>query len=123
MRPACSGLFRRRINTSGRSQPKWNEGLWMPLTRSQRNAAMQRAKHPPIRNKINLADPAHVRAWTRRLRISADALKAVVGKVGNSVAAVTKEIELQRASRQPSPVPIPNSAPREPAESELPAPV
>ena len=79
---------------------------------------MQRIKHPPIRNKINLADPAQVRAWTRRLRISANVLKSAVGKVGNSVAAVTKEIELQRGSRQPCPAtPIPG----EPAESELPA--
>jgi hypothetical protein len=80
---------------------------------------MHRIKHPPIRNKIDLADPAQVRAWTRRLRISADALNSVVGKVGNSVAAVTKEIELQRVGRQPcSATPIPG----EPAESELPAP-
>src|SRR5665213_1340490 len=26
--------------------------------------AMQRVKHPPVRNKINLAEPAQVRAWT-----------------------------------------------------------
>ena len=41
---------------------------------------MQRIKHPPLRNKINLAEPTEVRAWTRRLGISADALKAVVDK-------------------------------------------
>jgi hypothetical protein len=78
---------------------------------------MQRIKHPPIRNKIDLNDPDQARAWTRRLNLSADALKAVVGKVGNSVAAVTKELELQRISHQPSPEPIP------PAEAELPPPV
>ena len=55
---------------------------------------MQRIKHPPIRNKIDAADPAQVRAWTRRLRVPADELKAIVEKVGNSVAAVTKEVEL-----------------------------
>jgi hypothetical protein len=32
---------------------------------------MQRIKYPPIRNKIDMADPAQVRAWTRRLRITA----------------------------------------------------
>jgi hypothetical protein len=69
-------------------------------------AAMQRIKHPPIRNKINLAEPTQVRAWTRRLDISADALKAVVDKVGNSVAAVAKQIELQRASPRASPAPV-----------------
>jgi len=66
-----------------------------------------------------LADPAQVRAWTRRLNISADSLKAVVGKAGNSVAAVTKEVELQRAARRPSPVPPTQSLP---AEREFPAP-
>jgi hypothetical protein len=69
------------------------------------NAAMQRIKHPPIRNKISLADPTQVRAWTRRLAISADSLKAVIDKVGNSVAAVTKELELQRAPHSTSPAP------------------
>jgi hypothetical protein len=67
---------------------------------------MQRIKHPPLRNKINLAEPTQLRAWTRRLGMSADALKAVVAKVGNSVAAVTKEVELQRASHQASPATV-----------------
>ena len=57
---------------------------------------MHRTNHPPLRNKINLTDSAQVRAWARRLGVSADELKAVVEKVGNSIAAVTKEIELQR---------------------------
>ena len=65
---------------------------------------MQRIKHPPIRNKIDMADPAQVRAWNRRLGIAADSLKAVVEKVGNSVAAVTKEVELQRAGPRTSPI-------------------
>jgi uncharacterized protein DUF3606 len=81
---------------------------------------MHRVKYPPLRNKINLAEPAQVRVWTRRLGISADVLKAIVEKAGNSVAAVTKEVELQRAANQTSREPasvIP------PAEGELPAPV
>ena len=73
---------------------------------------MQRIKHPPIRNKIDLADPVQLRAWTRRLDISPDALKAVVDKVGNSVAAVTKEVELQRTISKASP-----------ADGDLPTPV
>jgi hypothetical protein len=86
----------------------------MPLTRKPGNAAMHRKKHPPIRNKINLGDPTQLRAWTRRLDVSAESLKAVVDKVGNSVAAVTKEVELQRASHDASPA--------TPAEGELPTP-
>jgi predicted nucleic acid-binding Zn ribbon protein len=84
------------------------------------NAAMQRAKHPPVRNKINTADPAQLRAWTRRLRVPADDLRAIVEKVGNSVAAVSKQVELQRLSRQPCPVPpLQSSIPREPAKVGL----
>jgi hypothetical protein len=66
---------------------------------------MQRIKHPPIRNKIEMADRAQIRAWNRRLGISTESLKAVVDKVGNSVAAVTKEVELQRAGPRTSPMP------------------
>jgi biotin carboxylase len=82
--------------------------------------AMQCVKHPPVRNKINLADPAQVRAWTRRLGVSVDVLKAVVDKTGNSITAVTKEVELQRAASQASHQPAP-SAPSPAAEGELPA--
>jgi hypothetical protein len=81
---------------------------------------MQRVKHPPVRNKINLADPAQVRAWTRRLGVSVEVLKAVVDRVGNSIAAVAKEVELQRVVHPASPL-RPSQNP--PAEGELPAPV
>ena len=64
---------------------------------------MQRIRHQAIRNKINASDPAQVRALTRRLGVSADALQAIVSRVGNSVATVTKEVELQRAARQTPP--------------------
>ena len=67
---------------------------------------MQRVKHPPLRNKIDLAEPTQLRAWSRRLDVSVDSLRAVVDKVGNSVAAVTKEVELRRAGHQPSSAPI-----------------
>ena len=65
---------------------------------------MRRAKPQPIRNKIDLADPAQIRAWTRRLGITTDDLRRVAGKVGNSIAAVSKEIDLRKA-----PVPRPAS--------------
>jgi predicted transcriptional regulator len=92
---------------------------------NQENAIMQRVKHPPMRNKIDLTDPCQVRAWTRRLRVPADALKVIVAKVGNSVAAVTKEVELQRAGQQPSPAPPIQSslAAGEPVGTKLSSPV
>ena len=67
---------------------------------------MQRIRRPPIRNKIDPADPAQIRAWTRRLGVPADALQAVVDRMGNSIAAVTKEVELQRAARGAPPPPL-----------------
>jgi uncharacterized protein DUF3606 len=67
----------------------------------------------------NLTDPGQVRAWTRRLGLPADELKAAVEKVGNSVAAVTKEVELRRA--QPSQIPPSASITDEPAKSTIPA--
>jgi hypothetical protein len=72
---------------------------------------MQRTKHSPIRNQIDLTDPAQVRAWSRRLHISADALRAVVAKIGNSAAAVTKEIDLKRVRRLPCPPPAEEKLP------------
>jgi hypothetical protein len=62
---------------------------------------MQRIKHQPVRNKIDLTDAGQVRAWTKRFHITADGLKAIVDKVGCSVATVTKELELQRSGLRP----------------------
>jgi hypothetical protein len=63
-------------------------------------------KHPPIRNKIDLSDPRQARILKRRLGISSELLTRVVDKVGNSISAVRKEVELQKASptNQPKPV-------------------
>jgi hypothetical protein len=59
---------------------------------------MRRAKSLPTRNKIDLADPTQIRVWTRRPGITADDLRRVVGKVGNSIAGVSKEIRLRKAA-------------------------
>jgi hypothetical protein len=67
---------------------------------------MRRAKPQPIRNKIDLADPAQIRAWTRRLSITADDLRRVAAKVGNSIAAVSKEIELRNAAAPKPSLPV-----------------
>jgi hypothetical protein len=57
---------------------------------------MRRAKHPVIRNKIDLTDPNQVRSWKRRLGVSTEDLQRIVEKVGDSISAVTKEIELKK---------------------------
>lgn len=77
---------------------------------------MQHVKHQVVRNKIDLTDACQVHAWTKRLDISADGLRAIVSKVGDSVATVTKEIEPRRSGHQP---PDPAAAD---AEGEFPAP-
>jgi predicted transcriptional regulator len=64
---------------------------------------MQRVKHQPVRNKIDLTNASQVRAWTKRLDISADELRAIINKVGDSVATVTKQIELRRTTHSLSP--------------------
>jgi hypothetical protein len=76
---------------------------------------MRHAKPQLIRNKIDLADPSQIRILRRRLGISADDLQRVVAKVGNSIAAVCKEIEPQKAIpvTEPMPVQIEASSPSE----------
>jgi hypothetical protein len=67
---------------------------------------MRRAKPLPARNKIDLADPAQIRVWTRRLGITTDDLQRVVRKVGNSIASVSKEIHLRKAAPRTPPLPV-----------------
>ena len=67
---------------------------------------MRHAKLQPIRNKIDLADPSQIRIMRRRLGISADDLQRVVEKVGNSISAVCKEIEPQKALPVTAPMPV-----------------
>ena len=57
---------------------------------------MRRIKPVAARNKIDVTDASQVRILKRRLGVSSDDLHRVVAKVGNSIAAVTKEIELQK---------------------------
>jgi hypothetical protein len=65
-------------------------------------------KRIAVRNKIDMADPAHVRAWTRRLKLSRSELQLIIDKAGDSVSAVMKEIEVQKgaAKRENSEQPL-----------------
>jgi hypothetical protein len=76
---------------------------------------MRHAKPLANRNKIDLADPSQIRILRRRLGISADDLQRVVAKVGNSIAAVCKEIEPQKTLQviEPAPVQIESPSPSE----------
>lgn len=53
-------------------------------------------KHPPIRNLIDLSDPRQVRTLKRRLGVSGADLRRIIEKAGTSIAAITKEVELEK---------------------------
>ena len=57
-------------------------------------------KRPPIRNLIDLSDPRQVRTLKRRLGVSGADLRRIIEKTGNSIAAVTKEVELEKKVAQ-----------------------
>jgi len=79
------------LRTSGSRWPRDE-----PRLHSERVSAVLCKKYAPIRNKIDLTSPIERRAWTKRLGVAAEELRAAVEKVGDAVSAVTKEIELQR---------------------------
>jgi hypothetical protein len=80
-----------------------------------RRPELRHAKPQPIRTKIDLADPSQIRILRRRLGISAGDLQRVVERVGNSIAAVCKEIEPRKAPpvTEPMPVQIESPPPQE----------
>jgi hypothetical protein len=49
-------------------------------------------KLPPLRNLIALNEELEVKYWTKHLGVSRDELQRAVDKVGNSAAAVRKEL-------------------------------
>ena len=49
-------------------------------------------RHQPDRSKINMNQDYEVRYWTKHLNISKEELQKIVDKVGNSAAAVRKEL-------------------------------
>jgi hypothetical protein len=61
---------------------------------------MRRPRPQPIRNKLDLADSRQVRSMKRRLRLSEDQLNEIVGRIGNSIAAISKEVALMKAKRR-----------------------
>ncbi|OKO86004.1 DUF3606 domain-containing protein [Bradyrhizobium sp. AS23.2] len=53
-------------------------------------------REQPDRSKINMDQAFEVKYWTHALGVSKDELKKAVDKVGNSAAAVRKELAGQR---------------------------
>ncbi|WP_316197470.1 hypothetical protein [Bradyrhizobium sp. SZCCHNS2002] len=71
---------------------------------------MRRPKIQPIRNKLDLADPVQVRIVTRRLELSQAELTEMVGRIGNSLAAISKEVHSQRTGKLSAPADVPPAA-------------
>lgn len=64
---------------------------------------MRKQRPRPIRNKLNLTDARQVRLVKKRLGLSDTELTEIVGKSGNSLSAISKEVALQRAHDLPEP--------------------
>jgi predicted RNA-binding protein YlqC (UPF0109 family) len=60
---------------------------------------MRRAKIQPTRNKLDMTDQAQVRVVTKRLKVSPGELAEMVGRIGNSITAINKEVAQQRAAK------------------------
>ncbi|MCA1374079.1 MULTISPECIES: hypothetical protein [unclassified Bradyrhizobium] len=54
----------------------------------------------PIRTTLDLASAEQVKSVRRRLRISNADLVRIVDKIGNSLAAIEKEVELEKLAVQ-----------------------
>jgi Protein of unknown function (DUF3606) len=87
---------------------------------------MRRPKIQPIRNKLDLTDRVQVHVVTKRLGVSQAELTHLVSRVGNSIAALSKEVHLQGGGGMPAQVPsaavIASVAATEAAVTELAAP-
>jgi hypothetical protein len=70
---------------------------------------MLRSKPQPLRNKLDLGDRAQVRLIKKRLHLSEAELNAIVGRVGNSISAISKEATAHSAST-PLPPQLPSAA-------------
>lgn len=66
---------------------------------------MRRPKIQPIRNKVDLTDRVQVRVVTKRLGVSPAELTDLVGRIGNSITALAKEVHLQKAAKSSAQVP------------------
>ena len=60
-------------------------------------------KDTPDRSKINVHQPHEVHCWTKHLDVSKEDLQKAIDKVGNSAAAVRKE--LRRIGKEQIPPP------------------
>jgi hypothetical protein len=60
-------------------------------------------KVQPDRSKINMQQAHEVKYWTHALNVKPEQLRAAVDKVGNSAAAVRKQLKLTGSGSGPRP--------------------
>ncbi|HEY2246881.1 MAG TPA: DUF3606 domain-containing protein [Bradyrhizobium sp.] len=68
---------------------------------------MDRPKHRHFRNRLDMADHVQVRVIRRRLRLSEPELNKLVDRVGNSIAAISKEVASRKAAQLSPPSDLP----------------
>jgi hypothetical protein len=71
---------------------------------------MRRSIPKPIRNKLDLTDRTQTRRVRKRLGLSDAELTAIVGRIGNSISAISKEAAKQRADALPKTPDVPAAA-------------
>ncbi|MBR0990496.1 DUF3606 domain-containing protein [Bradyrhizobium japonicum] len=71
---------------------------------------MRRSTPRPVRNKLDLTDRVQMRLVRKRLSLSDAELTAIVGRIGNSISAISKEVAKQRANVPPKPADVPPAA-------------
>jgi Protein of unknown function (DUF3606) len=96
-------LARRTQKDERSTAAPWNQCSDRLLGRWQEDPPMRRPKIQPTRNKLDLTDQTQVRVVTKRLRLSPAELTEMVGRIGNSITAITKEVTQQRAARSTPP--------------------
>jgi hypothetical protein len=68
---------------------------------------MRRQTPKPIRNKLDPTDRVQMRLVRKRLGLSNAELTAIVGRIGNSISAISKEATQQRANALPKTADVP----------------
>ena len=71
---------------------------------------MRRSKLQAFRNEIDLSDRAQVRILKKRLGVSDAEFSDIVGRAGNSIAAISKEVTTQKACPSPKVAELPSAA-------------
>ena len=94
---------------NSKSQVRNDPARW-PLSLNRSDSAMRRLKPQSIRNQLDLGDARQVRSIKKRLRLSEGELNEIVSRIGNSIAAISKEVSFKKARRRSPPPSLPESA-------------